>query len=115
MFKDPELNIPVIGIIENMSYFIGDDGKKYDIFGHGGGQKASDDFKIKLFGQIPLVQKIREQGDEGKPIVLENPNHEVSKAFLSIAEQIALEIARKTFEINQKRPKNFVFEPLDLM
>ena len=115
MFQEPEIDLPVIGIIENMSYFIGEDGKKYEIFGQGGGQKASEEFKIKFFGKIPLVQQIREQGDSGKPIVLEDPNHEISKAFISIAEQIVLESARKTFEINQSRPKDFVFEPIDLM
>ena len=115
MFQDPEINIPVIGIIENMSYFIGDDGKKYEIFGQGGGKKASDEFKIKFLGQVPLVQKIREQGDIGKPIVLEEPSSEVSKIYIAIAEQIAIENARKTYEINLKRPKNFVFEPIDLM
>ncbi len=115
MFQEPELNIPVIGIIENMSYFIGDDGKKYEIFGQGGGKKASEDFKINYFGQIPLVQKIREQGDAGKPIVLEDPDHAVSKEYITIAEKIAIEVARKTLEINQKRPKDFVFEPIDLM
>ena len=115
MFQEPELNIPVIGIIENMSYFIGDDGKKYEIFGQGGGKKASEDFNINFFGQIPLVQKIREQGDSGTPIVLEHPDHPVSKEYISITEKIALEVARKTFEINSKRPKDFVFEPIDLM
>ena len=115
MFKEPELNVPVIGIIENMSYFIGDDGKKYEIFGQGGGKKASEDFNINFFGQIPLVQKIREQGDNGVPIVLEDPNHSVSKDYITITEKIAVEVARKTFEINQTRPKNFVFEKIDLM
>ena len=115
MFQEPELDISVIGIVENMSYFIGDDGKKYEIFGQGGGQKISDDFKIKLFGQIPLVQKIREQGDAGVPIVLEDPNHPISKEFLAVAENIALHIAQKTHEINLTRPKDFVFEPIDLM
>lgn len=115
MFQEPEIDLPVIGIIENMSFFIGEDGKKYEIFGQGGGQKASDQFKINFFGKLPLVQKIREQGDNGKPIVLEDNNHEVSKLFVTIAEQIALEATRKTFEINQKRPKDFVFEPIDLM
>lgn len=115
MFQEPELNVSVIGIIENMSYFIGDDGKKYEIFGQGGGQKVSEDFNIQLFGQIPLVQKIREQGDAGKPLVLENPEHTISKEYVSIAEKIALEVARKTHEINLKRPKDFVFEPIDLM
>lgn len=115
MFQEPELNVSVIGIIENMSYFIGDDGKKYEIFGQGGGQKVSEDFKIKLFGQIPLVQKIREQGDVGEPLVLQDPEHPISKEFVALADRIALEIARKTYEINLQRPNDFVFEPIDLM
>ena len=115
MFQEPELNVTVVGVIENMSYFLGDDGKKYEIFGQGGGQKVSEDFKISLFGQIPLVQKIREQGDAGTPIVLENPDLEVSKEFLEIAKKIEIDIAQKTYEINLKRPKDFIFEPIDLM
>ena len=115
MFMEPELNVSVIGIIENMSYFIGDDGKKYEIFGQGGGKKTSEDFNINFFGQIPLVQKIREQGDNGVPIVLEEPSHSVSKEYVTIAEKIAVEVARKTFEINQTRQKDFVFEKIDLM
>lgn len=115
MFKEPELNVTVIGVIENMSYFIGDDGKKYEIFGQGGGKKTSEDFNINFFGQIPLVQKIREQGDKGVPIVLEDPDNPVSKEYIAITEKIASDIAKKTHEINLSRPKDFVFEKIDLM
>jgi ATP-binding protein involved in chromosome partitioning len=116
MFTDPEINIPVIGLIENMSYFIGDDGKKYEIFGSGGGKKCASDFKIELFGNIPLVQSIREHGDIGKPYVLDENNRDsqISKEFMKIAESIALKLARLNHHLNSSR-ENVVFEELDLM
>jgi ATP-binding protein involved in chromosome partitioning len=114
MFTDKEIDIPVLGIIENMSYFLGDDGKKYEIFGKGGGQQVANDFNIQIFGEIPIVQKIREQGDIGKPIVLEDLEHPVSKTFIDIANNIAGKLAKLNYEINQKR-ENTVFEELDLM
>lgn len=114
MFQDQEINKPVLGIIENMSYFLGDDGKKYNIFGDGGGKKAADKFEIELLGKIPLLQQIREQGDIGKPFVLENPDDPVSKEFLIIAEKITSKIAKLNYNLNKNR-QNVVFEELDLM
>ena len=113
MFQQKGIDLPVIGIVENMSYFVCEHGTKYEIFGSGGAQKVATKFNIKLLGQLPLITKIREQGDKGKPIVIADPKNEVSKEFIQIARQITIEIARNNFEINEKR-KNQVHIDLDL-
>ncbi len=81
-----EVGVPVLGIIENMSYFICPHcNKKTEIFSHGGGEKTSERYKVPLLGHIPLDIKIREGGDAGKPIVIAEPDSEHSKAFVEIA------------------------------
>src|SRR5262249_16758616 len=84
-----KVNVEVLGIVENMSYFISpSDGKRYDIFGTGGGQREAVRLKVPLLGSIPLDIETREAGDRGMPIVFENPNHPISKVFFRIANEI---------------------------
>jgi ATP-binding protein involved in chromosome partitioning len=84
-----KVNVPVLGIIENMSYFLSpSDGKRYDIFGSGGGEREAARLKVPLLGSVPLTIETREAGDRGMPIVLEKPEHPVSKVFVKIAEQL---------------------------
>ena len=71
-----------------MSHFTGDDGKKYSIFGEGGVKRTADEFKKEFLGEVPINPDVGKFGDKGKPIVEENPEHEVSKIFLSFAEKI---------------------------
>ena len=71
-----------------MSFFIGDDGKKYSIFGEGGVKRTADEFKKDFLGEIPINSDVGKSGDKGKPIVEENPNHEISKIYLEFAEKI---------------------------
>ena len=87
-----KVNLPVRGIIENMSWFTGDDGKQYPIFGEGGGQLLADDLDVPLLGRIPLVTPLREGGDTGRPITAVDPDSEVGKAFHEIARRIAEEV-----------------------
>ena len=87
-----KVNLPVRGVIENMSWFTGDDGKQYPIFGSGGGQLLADDLGVPLLGRIPLVTPLREGGDIGRPITAVEPDSEVAKAFREIARQIAEEV-----------------------
>ncbi len=87
-----KVNLPVRGVIENMSWFTGDDGKQYPIFGEGGGQLLADDLEVPLLGRIPLVTPLREGGDTGRPITAVNPDSEVAKAFHEIARRIAEEV-----------------------
>ncbi|MDJ0769891.1 MAG: P-loop NTPase [Ilumatobacter sp.] len=90
-----KVNLPVRGIIENMSWFTGDDGKRYELFGSGGGHELADELGVPLLGQLPLVPAIREGGDEGRPITAIEPDSESAKAFHAIAEQIAVEMRPK--------------------
>ncbi len=95
------VNVPVFGIIENMSYFIAPDtGNKYDIFGSGGGEKLAAELNSKLLGQIPIDPRIREAGDGGKPIVEELPDSENSKIIIEIAKNLAAEISIKNVNDN---------------
>lgn len=82
--------IPIVGIVENMSYFICDGcGKQHDIFSRGGAQRAAERFKIPYLGEIPITPALREGGDLGVPILIQDPNCEVSKCFLEIAAKLA--------------------------
>jgi len=90
-----KVHLGVAGVIENMSWFTGDDGKRYEIFGRGGGQQLADQLEVPLVGQIPLVTALREGGDEGRPIVATEPDSEAARAFSAVAQQIATELAPK--------------------
>ena len=86
------VNVPTIGIIENMSYYLNTDGSREYIFGKDGGRKMSSEFKVKLLGEIPINTKVRIGGDEGIPIVKGDPSSEVSKIYSSTADEIIREI-----------------------
>ena len=90
-----KVNLQVIGVIENMSWFRGDDGKAYRIFGEGGGQTLADDLHVPLLGSVPLVPELREGSDEGTPIVVADPGSEAAQIFLSIAERLETDLAPK--------------------
>ena len=90
-----KVHLPVKGIIENMSWFTGDDGKRYEIFGAGGGQELADELDVPLLGQLPLVSELRAGGDSGEPITVAHPDSEVAKAFQAIAHRIATELKPK--------------------
>ncbi len=91
MAKQVELD--VIGVIENMSLFRGDDGKTYEIFGRGGGQELAASIGVPLLGQVPLVPELREGGDAGRPIIVAAPDDDASVAFRNIAERVDVELA----------------------
>tara|TARA_B100001057_G_scaffold265676_1_gene265861 strand:+ start:1298 stop:2128 length:831 start_codon:yes stop_codon:yes gene_type:complete len=83
-----KLGVKILGLIDNMSYFIGDDGKKYEIFGKDGVKKTAEEFNKEFLGEIPINPEVGKSGDEGKPIVEANPNHEISKIYLELASKI---------------------------
>ena len=83
-----KLNVNIIGLVDNMSYFLGDDGKKYNIFGEGGVKRTSEEFKKNFLGEIPICSEVGKYGDLGKPIVESMPDHEISKIYLKFAEKI---------------------------
>jgi len=83
-----KLKVPIIGLVDNMSFFEGDDGKNYNIFGEGGVEKAANDYKKKFLGKIPLNIDLRIAADAGRPLVEKNPDHKISKIFLEMAKKI---------------------------
>ena len=83
-----KLKVPVLGLIDNMSFFESDDGKNYNIFGEGGVEKVATNYKKKFLGKIPINIDLRVAADNGKPLFEENPDHKISKIFLEIAKKI---------------------------
>jgi ATP-binding protein involved in chromosome partitioning len=83
-----KVNVPILGIVENMSYFTTPNGERVEIFGHGGGKAESARQKIPFLGEVPIFTEIREGGDCGMPIVASAPNHPAGKAFMQVAETL---------------------------
>ena len=77
------------GVVENMSWFTGDDGTRYELFGSGGGPTLAADLGVPLLGQVPLVSAVRLGGDEGHPVMAVDPDSEAARAFRVIAEKLA--------------------------
>jgi ATP-binding protein involved in chromosome partitioning len=92
-FMAEKVNLDVKGVIENMSWFTGDDGKRYELFGEGGGAELSHRLGVPLIGQVPLVNELREGADSGRPIVATDPTDEASQVFAQIAATIDVELA----------------------
>ena len=83
-----KLGVKIIGLIDNMCHFVGDDGKRYPIFGEGGVKRTSEEFNKDFLGEIPINPDVGKLGDLGTPIVESKPDHEISKIYLSLAEKI---------------------------
>ncbi|WP_229201238.1 Mrp/NBP35 family ATP-binding protein [Arcticibacterium luteifluviistationis] len=94
MFKQPQINVPILGVIENMAYFTPEElpENKYYIFGRDGGKELAKKFAVPLLGEIPIVQSIREGGDEGRPIMM-NEDSPAAQAFKEAAENLAQQLA----------------------
>jgi ATP-binding protein involved in chromosome partitioning len=90
-----KVNMTVKAVIENMSWFTGDDGKRYEIFGEGGGQELAESLGVPLLGKLPLLPELREGGDDGIPIVVAEPDSEAAKLFHEMARRIAVEFKSK--------------------
>ena len=86
MFR--KVNVPILGIVENMSYFTTSNGERVEIFGHGGGRDEAARQNASFLGEVPIFTEIREGGDRGMPIVVSTPNHAAGKAFIQIAEML---------------------------
>ncbi len=93
MFKQPQINVPVLGVVENMAYFTPEElpDNKYYIFGQDGGKKLAEKFDLPLLGQIPVVQGIRESGDNGYPVVLKD--NITAQSFKTLAQTLAQQVA----------------------
>jgi ATP-binding protein involved in chromosome partitioning len=94
-----KLNIPTLGIVENMSHFVCPNcSHEADIFGHGGGEKMADDMSVPFLGRIPIYQPIREGGDRGVPLVMSEPDSPAARAFMACAERVAAEISIASYK-----------------
>lgn len=102
MFRQPQINVPVLGIVENMAYFTPAElpDNKYYIFGKDGGRQLAEQFDVPLLGQIPLVQSIREAGDFGKPAVMSD--EATARAFTELSQALAQQIAIVNAKKNEK-------------
>ncbi|MBX7245851.1 MAG: Mrp/NBP35 family ATP-binding protein [Candidatus Sumerlaeaceae bacterium] len=97
--------VPLLGIVENMSYFISPkSGERTDIFGTGGGENVARIYGIPFLGQIPLEPPIREGGDSGVPVVIGHPNSESVQRFRQIAEQLAAQVSVQNFTQAEREP-----------
>jgi len=83
-----KLKVPIIGLVDNMSFFESDEGKKYNIFGKNGVEKVASDYKKNFLGKIPIDIDLRVASDAGKPLFEKNPNHKISKIFREMAKKI---------------------------
>jgi ATP-binding protein involved in chromosome partitioning len=83
-----KLRLPLRGVIENMSWFTGEDGRRYELFGSGGGQALAAELGIPLLGQVPLVPEVRQGADRGVPVTVSDPEGEASRAFEAIAQRL---------------------------
>ena len=83
-----QTSVKIIGLIDNMSFFKGDDGKEYKIFGESGVEKTAKQFNKEFLGHLPIHQDLRNSADKGDPLTHADPDHEVSKLFNNIAEKI---------------------------
>ncbi len=88
-----KVHLEVKGVIENMSWFTGDDGTRYELFGAGGGKELADRIDVPLLGQVPLIPALREGSDVGRPVTVTEPDGEAAAAFAAIAERIDTELA----------------------
>jgi len=83
-----KLKVPIVGLVDNMSYFKSDEGKNYNIFGEGGVEKTAIDYKKKFLGKIPINIDLRIAADNGKPLFEKDPNHQISKLFTEMANKV---------------------------
>jgi ATP-binding protein involved in chromosome partitioning len=91
MFK--MMNVPILGVVENMSYWIGPDGKEVDLFGRGGGRELAEQAGVPFLGEIPIDPNVRIGGDDGKPVVLSSPESPVAVALKDMAQKTAARIS----------------------
>ena len=105
MFSIHPINVPVIGVVENMAYFTPAElpQNKYYLFGKGGGRKLAEEFSVPFLGEIPIVQSIREGGDSGNPVVVNHEEQIVSKAFVDLAGEVARNVAIRNANFDATR------------
>ena len=106
MFK--QLEVPILGVVENMSYLDMPDGTRMDLFGSGGGEKLADATETPFLGKVPIDQNVRIGGDTGKPIVVSYPESAVAKALQDIAQKVAAKVSIAALSGKNELPINIV-------
>jgi ATP-binding protein involved in chromosome partitioning len=106
MFR--ELNVPVLGVVENMSYLELPDGTRIDIFGSGGGARLAEESGVPFIGMIPMDPAVREGGDQGVPVVIKQPDSPVSRALTAISKDIAAKISVAAMQKSDFIPINMI-------
>jgi ATP-binding protein involved in chromosome partitioning len=106
MFR--QLEVPVLGIVENMSFLELPDGTQMDVFGSGGGEQLSEELDVPFIGKIPMDPSVREGGDNGKPVVITKPESPVAKALKAIAEDVAAKVSIAAMRGDNIVPIEFV-------
>jgi ATP-binding protein involved in chromosome partitioning len=106
MFR--QLDVPIFGVVENMSYLELPDGTRMDIFGAGGGQKLATAAGVSFIGSIPMNSSVREGGDSGMPVVISSPESNVSQALIAIAKDIAAKISVAAVQGSNFIPINII-------
>ena len=94
-----KLGVKILGLVDNMSYFVGDDKKKYNIFGEGGVKATAKEFNKEFLGEIPINPEVGKSGDKGKPIVEEDSSNDISKIYINFANKI-----KSIYLLDQKLP-----------
>ena len=98
MFR--QLNIPLLGVVENMSYFVcGHCQERTEIFGHGGGARMAADLGIPMLGEVPIDTRVRAGGDEGQPIVAAAPESPAAQAFIDVAGRVAAQVSIQNMRV----------------
>ena len=92
MFR--QVRVPLLGIVENMSFFMGEDGKRYEIFRHGGGRKLAGEAGVPFLGEVPIDPRVAECGDTGDPIVHKYPDSPIAKSYLELATTVSQQLAK---------------------
>lgn len=105
MFKQGQINIPILGIVENMAYFTPEElpDNKYYIFGKNGGKQLAEQFEVPFLGEVPIVQSIREGGDRGIPAVIDDESPVSRQAFLDIAQNVARAVSMRNANLEPTR------------
>ncbi|HKX31817.1 MAG TPA: P-loop NTPase, partial [Blastocatellia bacterium] len=100
-----QLHVPILGIVENMSYFeCPNDGNKYFIFGNGGGEALAERYEVPFLGGIPIAINIREGGDLGVPIVIGQQESPQARAFRQVAQNVAAQVSIAAIKANKSLP-----------
>jgi ATP-binding protein involved in chromosome partitioning len=106
MFRQPQINVPVLGLVENMAYFTPAElpDNKYYIFGEAGGKKLAEKAEVPFLGEIPLVQSIRESGDVGYPAAIQSEDTTEWEAFAALAQEFARQVAIRNDKLDKTKP-----------